>query len=325
MNSAKEVGLVQVNPRQQQGQIFLENVGTIQEGIVPGEYDRYNMKRLVSLTANIEGEDLGRVAGHLSRALVAVNESFWSAAQDEKGHQGWKNSITGEFVEGAKKPSTPPRGMFVDVRGQVVPMQQMFGKLAGGGWFEGLTAGLILAIVVILLLLWAYYQSLLLAIAVMLTTPAVLVGVILALLATGTTLNLQSFMGAIMAVGVATANSILLVTFAERARREGASAGEAAIDGAQHRLRPILMTSCAMIAGMVPLALAIGEGGEQTAPLGRAVIGGLIASTFTTLLLLPAVFAVLKGAAGTRSVSLDPDDPESAYFDRGSGPRHNET
>jgi predicted RND superfamily exporter protein len=143
-----------------------------------------------------------------------------------------------------------------------------------------------------------------------------------------------------MAVGVATANAILLVTFAERARREGADAAAAAVDGARHRLRPILMTSCAMIAGMVPLALAFGEGGEQTAPLGRAVIGGLLAATLTTLLVLPSLFAVVQGgaptglialvkaipgvrrvawlmaAAGTQSVSLDPDDPDSSYYDR---------
>src|SRR5204862_8080723 len=109
---------------------------------------------------------------------------------------------------------------------------------------------------------------------------------------------------------------ILLATFAERARRAGTPAAEAAVDGAQHRLRPILMTSCAMIAGMVPLALGLGEGGEQTAPLGRAVIGGLLAATVTTLLVLPSLFAIVQSWVGTRSVSLDPDDAESPYFDR---------
>jgi len=123
-------------------------------------------------------------------------------------------------------------------------------------------------------------------------------GVVLALLATGTTINIQSFMGAIMAVGVATANAILVVTFAERARREGAAATAAAVDGARHRLRPILMTSCAMIAGMVPLALALGEGGEQTAPLGRAVIGGLLLATVSTLFFVPAMYSVLRKQVG---------------------------
>jgi multidrug efflux pump subunit AcrB len=122
-------------------------------------------------------------------------------------------------------------------------------------------------------------------------------------------------MGAIMAIGVATANAILLVTFAEKARKRGDKPLRAALDGARHRLRPILMTSFAMIAGMTPMALALGEGGEQVAPLGRAVIGGLIAATLTTLLILPAIFAVAQAGAATASVSLDPDDPDSRHYD----------
>jgi multidrug efflux pump subunit AcrB len=157
-----------------------------------------------------------------------------------------------------------------------------------------------------------------LALVVVLTAPAVVAGVALALFATGTTINLQSFMGAIMAIGVAVANAILLVTFAERARREGAQSVEAAVDAAQHRLRPILMTSCAMIAGMIPMALAVGEGGEQTAPLARAVIGGLLAATITTLLVLPSLFAIVQGRASTQTASLDPDDPTSPQYDKGN-------
>jgi multidrug efflux pump subunit AcrB len=274
MNSPQEVGLVQIKTPNRGGQLFLHDVATIREGIMPGMYDRYNMQRIVSLTANIENEDLGRVALRVQEALREAGE--------------------------------PPRGMAVDVRGQIQPMQEMF---------AGLTVGLGMAVLVILLLLTAYFQSIRLAVAVILTTPAVVAGVAVALYVTGTTLNLQSFMGAIMAVGVAVANSILLVTFAERARREGAPATAAAVDGGQHRLRPILMTSCAMIAGMLPMALALGEGAEQTAPLGRAVIGGLLASTLTTLLVLPSLFAVIQGRAGRQSVSLDPDDPESPNYD----------
>src|SRR5438094_4008705 len=127
----------------------------------------------------------------------------------------------------------------------------------------------------------------------MLTSPAVVAGVILILALTGTTLNVQSFMGAIMATGVAMANAILLVTFAERSRRAGQAANDAALAGASQRLRPILMTTCAMIAGMIPMALGLGEGGEQTAPLGRAVIGGLAAATFTTLGVLPCLFTAI--------------------------------
>jgi Cu/Ag efflux pump CusA len=143
----------------------------------------------------------------------------------------------------------------------------------------------------------------------------VVAGVVLMLWLTRTTVNLQSFMGSIMSIGVAVANAILLVTFAEGHRRdEGADAGRAAVEGARGRLRPILMTSCAMIAGMLPLALGWGEGGGQTAPLGRAVIGGLAAATLATLAVLPAAFALVQGRAGRDSASLDPDDPESPHY-----------
>jgi multidrug efflux pump subunit AcrB len=210
------------------------------------------------------------------------------------------------------------------VRGQVVPMQQMFGGLAGGKFYEGLTLGLGMAVVAIFLLLTAYFQSVRLALVAVSAVPAVVAGVSVVLWLTQTTLNIQSFMGAIMAIGVAVANAILLVTFAERSRRAGGGAIAAAVEGAQTRLRPILMTSCAMLAGMVPMALALGEGGEQTAPLGRAVIGGLGAATLATLLVLPSVFAIIQGRSSTRSVSLDPDDPDSPYADRDAGHAHGE-
>ena len=170
------------------------------------------------------------------------------------------------------------------------------------------------AAAVIFLLLAANFQSLRLSFIVVATVPAALAGVVLALWLTGTTLNVQSFMGAIMAVGVAVANAILLVTFAERNRMAGAEAGAAAIEGAQSRLRPILMTSLAMIAGMMPMTLGLGESGQQTAPLGRAVVGGLAAATLATLLVLPAIFAIMQARSRRRSASLDPDDPESSLY-----------
>jgi multidrug efflux pump subunit AcrB len=138
--------------------------------------------------------------------------------------------------------------------------------------------------------------------------------VAIALWITGTTLNVQSFMGGIMAIGVSAANAILLVTFAEQARQQGASALEAALTGASSRLRPILMTSMAMTAGMLPIALGLGEGGEQTAPLGRAVIGGLLASTPAVIIVLPVVFALTQRHAHARSLSLyhvDYDQPRA--------------
>jgi multidrug efflux pump subunit AcrB len=177
---------------------------------------------------------------------------------------------------------------------------------------DGLRTGLLMAILVVFLLLAANFQSLKLSLVVVSTAPAVIAGVALTLWLTGTTLNIQSFMGAIMAVGVAVANAILLVTFAERTRMAGASADAAAVEGAQTRLRPILMTSAAMIAGMLPMALGLGEGAEQTAPLGRAVVGGLAVATFATLLILPSVFAIVQARAHRRSASLDPDEEEPA-------------
>jgi multidrug efflux pump subunit AcrB len=136
---------------------------------------------------------------------------------------------------------------------------------------------------------------------------------------TRTTLNIQSLIGAIMAVGVAMANAILLVTFAENHRRQGEPALQAAVAGAAGRLRPILMTTCAMTAGMLPMAVALGESGQQNAPLGRAVIGGLAAATFATLFILPSIFALIQSRAGRQSASLDPDDPASAHYAPANG------
>src|SRR5438876_220761 len=145
--------------------------------------------------------------------------------------------------------------------------------------------------------------------------PAVLCGVLLMLRLTGTTLNIQSFMGAIMAIGIAVANSILLITFAERFRHEGKPLFEATREGAGSRLRAILMTAAAMILGMLPMAIGFGEGGSQSAPLGRAVIGGLLAATFTTLTILPAIYTILQHRASIMSPSLNPLDPSSQYYE----------
>jgi multidrug efflux pump subunit AcrB len=269
MNSVEELENIPVAFSNGQP-VLLRSVGSVTEGTTPGQYERYNMERMITVTANLDG-DLGTVAEEVRAALAELG--------------------------------TPPPRVSVALRGQVVPMEQMLG---------GLQSGLLLAVVVIFLLLTANFQSLKLALVVVSTTPAAIAGVALALAVTGTTLNVQSFMGAITSIGVAVANAILLVTFAERSRVAGATAAAAAVDGAQSRLRPILMTSSAMIAGMLPLAIGFGEGGEQTAPLGRAVVGGLVTATFATLLVLPAVFAIVQGRSHRRSISLDPDDPMSS-------------
>jgi multidrug efflux pump subunit AcrB len=201
---------------------------------------------------------------------------------------------------------TPPKGVLVKLRGEIPPLEETL---------SGLRTGLLLAVLVIFLLLAANFQSLRLALAIVLTIPAVISGVLLMLMITGTSLNVQSFMGAIMAIGIAVANSILLVTFSERARHEGRNQMEAAQEGAVGRLRAVLMTAAAMICGMLPMAIGFGEGGSQSAPLGRAVIGGLILSTFTTLTVLPSIYAILQRKASTSSPSLNPMDPESKYHE----------
>jgi multidrug efflux pump subunit AcrB len=201
----------------------------------------------------------------------------------------------------------PPRGVKAEVRGQVSALQQIFGEFS---------IGLLAAIGVILLLLTANFQSLRLALVVLSTAPAVLVGSLLMLFVTGTTLNLESFMGTIMAIGVAVANAILLVSFAEQNRLQGMTSAEAARAAAVERLRPVLMTSLAMLAGMIPMALAFGQGSEETAPLGRAVIGGLSVATVATLFLLPIVFSLAQRTASADSRSMDPDDPKSRWYER---------
>jgi multidrug efflux pump subunit AcrB len=195
----------------------------------------------------------------------------------------------------------PPRGVTVAMRGQAAPMEQTL---------NGLETGLLLAIAAIFILLGAYFQSLRIALVVMATIPAVVAGVLVALFVARDTLNVQSFMGAIVALGVAVANAILLTTFAERSRMGGASSSDAAVAGAQSRFRPILMTTSAMILGMLPLAL----GAAQTAPLGRAVIGGLIGGTLATLFILPSSFALAQSKARRGSPSLDPHDATSSFY-----------
>jgi len=146
--------------------------------------------------------------------------------------------------------------------------------------------------------------------------PGVLVGVVLILFVTGSTLSVQSFIGAIMAIGISVANAVLLVSFARERRRAGDEPAAAVTAAARARLRPVLMTTLAMIAGMIPMASGIGAAGQQTSPLGQAVIGGLIASIAATLLVLPAVFVLLSRGGHAESDSLDPDDPDSRYFER---------
>lgn len=193
----------------------------------------------------------------------------------------------------------PPRGLIPEVKGMSSLLTETLSSLQ---------TGLIMAIVVILLLLAANYQSFGVSLAVLSTVPAVLLGAMILLLATGSTLNLQSYMGIIMSTGVSVANAILIVTNAEALRLDYKDPFKAATVAASIRLRPILMTSLAMIAGMLPMASGLGEAGDQSAPLGRAVIGGLIASTLAALFIVPLVYGWIRQRASYQSVSLLPEE-----------------
>ena len=253
--------------------VLLRNLAKISQGTAVGQFERYNMVRVVSVTANYHGSDLG---GTLAKVRKAITDA-----------------------------GKPPPKTTVELRGQAGTLDALK---------NGFASGLGIAVAVLFFLLAANFQSWRLALTVTSTVPAVLAGIVATLYLTNTTLNIQSAIGSIMAVGVAVANAILLVTFAERERRKNAGDARAgAISGAASRLRPILMTSCAMIAGMLPMALGLGEGGAQMAPLGRAVVGGLGVATIATLTILPVFFRLLAGKR-SHSVSLDPDDPESPLY-----------
>ncbi|WP_020594948.1 efflux RND transporter permease subunit [Spirosoma panaciterrae] len=198
-----------------------------------------------------------------------------------------------------------PRGLTIKMQGLT---QVLIDTL------DSLQTGLLTAIVVIFLMLAANFQSFKVSLVVLCTVPAVLLGSLILLMLTGSTLNLQSYMGMIMSVGVSISNAVLMVTNAEELRLRNGNALLSAREAASIRIRPILMTSVAMVVGMIPMASGLGEGGSQAAPLGRAVIGGLIASTFAALFILPLAFAWVQEKTSTESVSLDPEDKDSKYY-----------
>jgi multidrug efflux pump subunit AcrB len=267
MNSTTEIETIPISQKGPE-QRLLRDVAQVKAGTMPGEIDRYNMRRLVSITANVVGTDLGNASKLLDASLAEAG--------------------------------APPTGVQVDVRGQISILKELF---------SGLSLGLILSIVAIFLILLAYFQSIRLALIPMLALPFVLAGIAITLKLTNTTLNLQSFMGSIMAIGVATANAILLVSFAQKAMIEGANSGyDAATLAATQRFRAILMTGLAMIAGMIPMALGNTSGGEQSAALARAVLGGIAGGLFASLLMLAPAFAILFPNPCSFKVSLAPEN-----------------
>jgi len=204
---------------------------------------------------------------------------------------------------------TLPAGVKVYLRGQSVVLNDT--------QFE-LSSGLLLAIVVILLMLTAFFQSLRLSLVAVSVIPGILSGSLLSLLITHNTINIQSFMGSIMAVGIGISNAILLISNAQAIRLKTPDSGQIGAQAASNRLRPILMTSFAMIAGMIPISLSLGEGGHQTAPLGITVIGGLLISTCFCLFILPLIYDWATGGKMISGVSFDPTDENSRYYEKQS-------
>lgn len=275
MTSVNQVDTLPISRISETTNLMVRDVAQVREGTMPGQFNRLSSQRYLSVSANVVGEDMGRAARQVQRAIAAAGE--------------------------------PPRGVRVIIRGQLKPMIEMF---------ESLGVGLAIAVGVILVMLTAYFESPRLALISVSAVPGVLSGVVLFLYATRTTLNIESFMGTIMCIGVSVSNSVMLVTFIAQHWRGGMVARQAAVRGSAERLRPILMTACAMTVGMVPMSLALESGSQMQAPLGRAVIGGLVCSTLSTLLVVPSIFALVIGGNKARSLSVHPDDPESHYFDR---------
>jgi multidrug efflux pump subunit AcrB len=238
---------------------ILADVASLHRGSEMATISHYNIRRVVDIYGSVQDRDLGAVSQDVQR-VVDQNE---------------KNL---------------PRGTFLTVRGQVDTMHSSY---------AGLLTGLAFAIVLVYLLIVVNFQSWLDPFIIITALPAALAGIVLMLFFTHTTLSVPALMGAIMCMGVATANSILVVTFAKERLLEHGHAVQAAIEAGGTRFRPVIMTALAMIIGMIPMALGSGEGGEQNAPLGRAVIGGLLCATVATLIFVPAVFGLLHGGGSS--------------------------
>jgi multidrug efflux pump subunit AcrB len=232
---------------------ILGDVSTISRGSGMAVVNHYNIKRVIDIFGSVEGRDLGAAGQDVTRIVNASRKNL-------------------------------PRGSDVVLRGQVETMRTSY---------IGLVAGLGVAIVLVYLLIVVNFQSWLDPLIIISALPAALTGIVLFLFLTNTHLSVPALMGSIMCMGVATANSILVVSFAKERLEHHHDALQAAIEAGFTRFRPVLMTALAMIIGMIPMAMGAGEGGEQNAPLGRAVIGGLLCATVATLFFVPAVFSLI--------------------------------
>jgi len=265
---------------------LLGNLASIERRETPVIVNHYNVQPVFDVLASVQDRDLGGVEDDVQKVLDRFDpRPHW--ARSLARSLGFEGLLDRFHLFVTPQPQLP-RGTTLSVRGQVDSMNKSF---------VGLAAGIVFAIVLVYFLLVVNFQSWTDPFIIIMALPGAMCGIIWMLLASGTTLNVPSLMGAIMAIGVGTANSILMVTFANDERREGKSALEAAVSAGYTRLRPVLMTALAMIIGMLPMSLGLGEGGEQNAPLGRAVIGGLIVATFATLFFVPVVYSILRRKA----------------------------
>jgi multidrug efflux pump subunit AcrB len=251
---------------------LLANLAHITRRVGATNITHYNVAPTIDVLANVEGADLGSVASKIDQILAEVRPTL-------------------------------PRGSTIAVRGQVESMTSSF---------RGLGFGLLFAVVLVYLLMVVNFQSWLDPLIILMALPGALAGILWMLFVSGTTLSVPSLMGAIMSIGVATSNSILLITFANDQRKLGMNAHDAALAAGMTRLRPVVMTALAMIIGMLPMSLGFGEGGEQNAPLGRAVIGGLLLATVTTLFFVPIVYSALRRKAPAAASAEESEELNAA-------------
>ncbi len=266
MDSIQDIQNIPVNSATAQQRTTPEIVGDLASmgrGHEAAVVNHYNIRRVMDIYAAVQGRDLGAVSKDVQRIVDRHRKEL-------------------------------PRGTFVDLRGQVETMKSSYTALLGG---------LLFAIVLVYMLIVVNFQSWLDPFIIITALPAALAGIVLFLFLTHTTLSVPALMGAIMCMGVATANSILVVSFAKIRFEEHRDAVLAAIEAGATRFRPVCMTALAMIIGMVPMAMGLGDGGEQNAPLGRAVIGGLLCATVATLAFVPAVFAMLHGGTAKKEAA----------------------
>jgi multidrug efflux pump subunit AcrB len=234
---------------------ILSNLITIHRSAAPAVVSHYNATPSIDIYGSVQGADLGFVSAQIEKIVAQAKKDL-------------------------------PRGSNIVIRGQVQTMKASF---------SGLLIGLVGAVVLVYLLIVVNFQSFVDPFIIITALPAALAGIVWMLFLTNTTVSVPALMGAIMCMGVATANSVLVISFARERMDAGETAFEAALQAGYTRLRPVVMTATAMIIGMIPMALSLGEGGEQNAPLGRAVIGGLMFATVATLFFVPTVFSIIHG------------------------------